>query len=129
LNYHLDTSFLVDWQREDPAVENLVTGILDGEHTISITGIVFTEFMAARLITPRKRLVAGIVLRLAEWLPVSLETSRTASRWLAPMSRDQRRAFFADALIAAASHERGATLLTGDTTAARIFPVATQLYR
>jgi predicted nucleic acid-binding protein len=129
LKYHLDTSFLIDWQRDDPAVDAFVQDILAGLHDISVTGVAYTEFMAAAIITPRKRAVAATVVRIGEWLPISLEASRLASRWMAPMNREQRRAFFADALISAASHVHGATLLSGDKTAAGIFPASVELYK
>jgi predicted nucleic acid-binding protein len=129
LRYHLDTSFLVDWQREDPAIKTLVDDILAGTHDVSIDGIIYTEFMAARVIEMRKRLVIGTTLRIGGWLSATTEAARLAAGWLAPMNREQRRAFFADAVIAATAHMHGATILTGDKTAAGVFPVPTHTYR
>jgi predicted nucleic acid-binding protein len=45
------------------------------------------------------------------------------------MDQLQRRAFFADALIAAVAQTNDAVLLTSDKTAARTFPVSTNVYR
>jgi predicted nucleic acid-binding protein len=128
MRYHLDTSFLVDWQRQDPRVERLVEEITAGTHTISIDAIVHTEFLAAPLLTRRMRVVRSMILRLARVLPITFEVSQRAVQWLAPMDHVQRRAHFADALIAAVASTEGATLITGDTTSATVFPVAVHTY-
>jgi predicted nucleic acid-binding protein len=129
LNYHLDTSFLIDWQNENDSVQVLVSGIESGEHNASIDGIAYAEFMAARVLTPRKRLVAASAHRLCDWRGLSDDASRLAAQWLAPMDEVQRRAHFADALIAAIAHSSGVILLTGDGTAARTFPVVSEVYK
>jgi len=129
LRYHLDTSFLVDWQREDPAIDAFVDDILAGVHEVSIDAIAYAEFMAARVIQPRKRMVIATVMRLGQWAASTNQAARLAAEWIAPMNTEQRRAFFADALIAANAYAHGATLLSGDKTAAGIFPVPVELYR
>jgi predicted nucleic acid-binding protein len=51
-----------------------------------------------------------------------------AASWLAPMDPAQRRARFADALIAAIADLDGATLVTSDTKIEGVFPVPVLLY-
>jgi predicted nucleic acid-binding protein len=129
LRYHLDTSFLIDWQRDDPAIAEVIDGILDGHHRISIDGVTYAEFMAARVIGARKRMVIGAATAMGEWLSLTVEAPRLAAIWLARMDDTQRRAHFADALIASVSHVHGATLLTGDRKSGDLFPVSTEMYR
>ena len=128
MRYHLDTSFRVDWQRRDPRVEKLVEEIEAEAHTISIDALVHTEFLAAPVVTSRKRIVRDLVLERCVVLPITVEASQRAVQWLAPMDRPQRRSYFVDALIAATASIEGATLLTGDTTATAVFPVAVETY-
>jgi predicted nucleic acid-binding protein len=129
LRYHLDTSFLVDWQRRESTTRSLVNEIMDGEHRVSIDAVAHTEFMAARVITPRKELIVDTALTLGRFLEISVQASTRAAEWLSPMDKAQRRAFFADAIIAAVALEAGATLLTGDRVAAAMFPVDVHMYR
>ena len=51
-----------------------------------------------------------------------------AASWLGPTDRIQRRAHFADALIAAVTYIDGATLVTSDTKIKGVFPVPVLLY-
>lgn len=129
MKYHLDTSFLIDWQRDDPRIRILRDEILAGEHEVSIDPIVHTEFMAARVVPMRKIAVMQGVLAIGRWLPISIEASRLAAVWLGSMDPIQRRAHFNDALVAATASIDGSTLLTGDSIAAGLFPVATELYK
>ena len=129
MRFHLDTSFLIDWQRGDPAVESLVEGILAGDHQISIDAVAHTEFVTAALISARKQIVLDVLDAVSAWTDIPQTASERAARWLTPMDLKQRCAFFADAMIAAVAADLNATLLTGDRKSGRAFPVATELYR
>jgi predicted nucleic acid-binding protein len=76
----------------------------------------------------RKWIIIETVLSLGTWIPVSEDASVLAAQWLAPMDRDQRRAHFANAMVAAVAAVSGATLLTGDRIAATLFPASIVAY-
>jgi predicted nucleic acid-binding protein len=124
---HLDTSFLVDWEREDPIVTTIREEILTGIHVVSIDPIVEVEFFATLRADRRTQAIFASVLVVGVRLPITSEASRLAAIWLAPMDQAQRRARFADALVAAIAHFAGATILTSDTGMPS-FPVSVLLY-
>ena len=128
MRYHLDTSFLVDWQRVHPSVERLREEILTGVHQVSVDAIVQTEFFAVQRVDRAARSVFETVLDLAEWISITPAVSRLAAQWLGPMDAAQRLAHFADALIAAVATVERAILVTGDKRIARVFPVAVLEY-
>jgi len=123
VNYHLDTTFLIDWYRKDARIVSLRDEIIAGLHDVSINPIVETEYFAARRVTREKEMVFQSVAALAELVPLSSEVCRLAARWLARLDIDQRRAHFNDALIAAA-----ATLISSDKRIAPVFPIAILQY-
>lgn len=127
MKYHLHTSFLVDWRRSDPRIADLRAEISAGIHTVSIDPVVQTEFFAAPRIDRSYEVVFDAILGVGTRIDLSDEMSRMASRWLGPMDRVQRRARFADALIAAAAYTQGATVVTSDT-GMPLFPVSVLLY-
>lgn len=128
MRYHLDTTFLIDWRKSNPSVTTLQQEIVSGTHRISIDPVVQTEFFAAPRIDRTYRAVHDAVLALGSVLPLTSEAAMLAARWLAPMDQAQRRARFADALIAAMAHLDGAALVTSDTKIEGIFPVALLQY-
>jgi predicted nucleic acid-binding protein len=124
---HLDTSFLVDWERAEPIVTTLREEILSGAHVVSVDPIVEAEFFATLRADRKTQAVFASVLVVGTRLPITSEASRLAATWLAPMDQAQRRARFADALVAAIAHVDGATVLTSDT-GMPTFPVSVLLY-
>ena len=128
MRYHLDTSFLVDWQGVHPSVERLREEILTGAHQVSVDAIVQTEFFAVQRVDRATRAVFETVLDLAEWISITPAVSRLAAQWLGPMDAAQRLAHFADALMAAVATVERAVLVTGDKRIARVFPVAVLEY-
>ena len=127
MRLHLDTSYLVDWERDEPIVATLREEILSGVHTVSVDPIVETEFFATLRADRKTQAVFASVLVVGTRLPITSETSRLAAVWLAPMDQAQRRARFADALVAAIALVDGATVLTSDT-GMPTFPVSVLLY-
>jgi predicted nucleic acid-binding protein len=127
VRYHLDTSFLIDWRASDPGTESLCQEILAGNHTVTVDPIVQTEFLAAPRLDRTYEFVFDTVLSLGNRIELTSEMSRLAATWLAPMDRPQRRARFADALVAAAAHVERAILVTSDT-GMPVFPVTILLY-
>jgi predicted nucleic acid-binding protein len=125
---HLDTSFLVDWRRSEERVESLVREIVAGDHEVSVDTVVETEFFSALRITRNAIALFDFLLEVGDLIPLTSEPARLAAGWLAPMDERQRRAHFADALIAAVAHSAGATLVTGDHRIAAIFPIALLAY-
>jgi len=89
---------------------------------VSLDPIVETEYFAARRIDSRKRMVFQTVRQLGNWVSLTQDSCQLAARWLAPMDERQRLAHFADALIGAVAVVENATLVTGDTRIARVFP-------
>ncbi|HYM15155.1 MAG TPA: PIN domain-containing protein [Dehalococcoidia bacterium] len=128
MKYHLDTSVLIDWERDEPTLAKLRLEIAGGLHDVTIDAIVETEFLASRQLGPVQRLTFESITRISRRAPITRRASELAASWLAPMDRAQRRARFADAIIAAVSHLAGATLLTTDSGIASTFPVRVQAY-
>ncbi len=127
MRLHLDTSFLVDWERDEPNVAMLRDEILAGVHAVTVDATIETEFFATLRADRRTQAIFSSVLIVGNRLPVRPEASRLAAAWLAPMDREQRRARFADAIIAAVAHNEGATVVTNDT-GMPLFPVPILLY-
>lgn len=126
--YHLDTSFLIDWQRGDQRVMRLKDQILAGRHKVSFDPIVETEFFAAERITRKAELLFWSIEVLGERISLSQAVCRRAAEWLSPMDDDMRKAHFADALIAAAATVHDAVLVAGDTRIRRVFRVKVRAY-
>lgn len=128
MRYHLDTSFLIDWRKSNPSIVALQHEITTGAHIVSIDPIVQTEFFAAPRIDRTYEAVYSAVLTLGSLVPLTPRASMLAASWLGPMDRPQRRARFADALIAAITYIEGATLVTSDTRIEGVFPVPVLRY-
>lgn len=126
--YHLDTSFLIDWQRGDPRVEQLREGILNGRHQISIDPIVETEFFAGRQVTRKAELLFRSIEQLAHRVELAQSVCRQAASWLSPMDDNMRKEHFGDALIAAAASAHQAAILSGDQRIGRVFRVNVTTY-
>lgn len=128
MRYHLDTTFLIDWRKSTPSIVILRAEIIAGLHAVSIDPIVETEFFAAPRIDRTYEMVHSAVLGLGTLLPLTPAEAMLAASWLGPMDRPQRRARFADALIAAVAYLDGAVLLTSDTKIEGVFPVKVRRY-
>lgn len=126
--YHLDTSFLIDWQRGDPKIVALRDAILAGGHEVSFDPIVETEYFAARSLTREAELLFRSVEVLARRIQLSQGVCRQAAAWLGPMNDQMRRKHFGDALIASAAALDGATILSADRRINRVFPVPVETY-
>jgi predicted nucleic acid-binding protein len=127
VRYHLDTSFLIDWEREEQRTTTVHEEILQRLHVVSVDPIVETEFFASFRAGRQAQAVFGTVLIIGTRVTITPQASRMAAVWLAPMDRVQRRARFADAIVAAVAFLEGATLITSDT-GMRSFPVPVLLY-
>lgn len=128
MRYHLDTTFLVDWQREDPSSKTLRSEILARQHDVSIDPIVEAEFFAVPILDREIELVFDAVAAVGERLAITSEASRLAASWLGQMDKTQRLARFAHALVAAVAATNGATLLSNDTKIDSVFPVIVHHY-
>jgi len=128
VRFHLDTTFLIDWQRVDPRIDSLRNELIAGQHELSIDPIIEAEFFAAQRVDRDKQLVFEGVQSIAEWVPLTSEACRLAGSWLARLDVPSRRRHFGDALIAATAALRDATLITADLRIARVFPVAVLEY-
>ena len=123
MRLHLDTSFLIDWRRQDPRTHDLAREIGDGQHEISIDPVVEAELFAVPCVTEDYVMLFDAVLAIGAVLPLSSQASRLAASWLAPMDEAKRRAHFADALIGAIAQTAEAILVTGDRRIARVLPM------
>jgi predicted nucleic acid-binding protein len=128
LRLHLDTSFLIDWQRGSERVTTIGEQIRAGEHALSLDPIVETEYFAAARITRASVALYETLMSMASPLPLTRDVTALAATWLAPMDERKRRAHFADALIAAVAHLEDAVLITGDSRLNRVFPIAVLAY-
>ncbi len=115
MRLHLDTSFLVDWHRDESVIHQYRSEILAGDHIVSVDPVVEAEFFGSMRADRDAEIVFASALAQGSRLPFSSEAARLAATWLAPMDQKQRRARFADALIAAIASLDGATVLTNDT--------------
>jgi predicted nucleic acid-binding protein len=128
VKYHLDTTFVIDWHRKEQRIVDLREEIVADIHEVSIDPIVETEYFSARRVNRDKELTFLAVAELSEMLPITSAASRLAGGWLARLDRNQPRAHFNDALIAAVATVAGATLITADKRIVRVFPVAVLQY-
>jgi predicted nucleic acid-binding protein len=128
LRLHLDTSFLVDWQRNDSRIAALRRDMIDGFHQVSFDPVVEAEFFAVRRITRELLAVYTSVAAIGERVDISSAAARLAALWLSPMDEPQRKAHFADAIVASVATTEEAILVTGDALLARVFPAAVLLY-
>lgn len=119
---------LIHWERDEPSIAALRLEIAGGLHEVTIDPIVETEFLASRRPSPSQRLTFEAITRVRRRTAITRQASELAASWLAPMDRAQRRARFADAIIAAVAHTSGATLLTNDAGMAATFPVSVVEY-
>lgn len=127
--YHLDTSFLIDWQRGATQIEAIRDEILTGTHEISIDPIVETEFFAGGTTSRKAELLFQSILRLSQRLDLSSSVSRRAAAWLGPMDKRMRKEHFGDALIGATAVGNRATLVSSDRRIEKVFPdVKTRTY-
>lgn len=86
--------------------------------------VVETEFFATSIVPVSAHMLFSTVLAVGTRIDITPGIAQLAARWLAPMDETKRRAHFADAIIAACATETGATLVTGDSRLARVFPAA-----
>jgi predicted nucleic acid-binding protein len=114
--------------RRDPRVLPLLEEILAGAHEVSVDPIVEAEFFAAPIVPRRKEAAYEAVLSIGVALPLTSNAARLAASWLARMDPPQRRAHFADALIAGMASVHSARLVTADRVLRRVFPVAVLEY-
>ena len=94
---------------------------------VSVDPIVHAEFFAAPRLDRTYDLVFDSVTRAGTILPLTPQVSRLAATWLGPMDQPQRRARFADALVAAVAYLDNATLVTNDK-GMPLFPIPVLLY-
>lgn len=128
MRLHLDTTFLVDWQREDARIEPLRDEMRAGMHDVSYDPILEIEYFAVRDVSRRLVAVFESMRLLARWVPVTPEASRIAAQWLSQMDEKQRKAHFADAIIGAVAYADGAVLVTSERILPEVFPVAVLQY-
>lgn len=121
MKVHLDTSFLIEWQRNGSRIVPLRDQILAGDHEMSYDPIVEVEFLSVVRQDVQLLAVLAVVRAVGTRVDITPEIAQLAARWLAPMDEPKRRAHFADAIIAACATETGATLVTGDARLPRVF--------
>ena len=126
--YHLDTSFLIDWQRGDFRIARLRDEILNGDHEITFDPIVETEYVQVPVLTREAELLFESIETLGSRVDLSSGICRQAAMWLAPMDTQERKQHFGDALIAAAATRSSAIVLAADKRIGKVFPVAVETY-
>ena len=81
------------------------------------------EFLSTRRTFRNSVAVWNTLTTIGRRIEITSAASRLAAAWLAPMDRVQRRARFADAVIAAVSSVEEAVLVTSDPAIGATFPV------
>ena len=128
MNYHLDTTFAIDWHHESPAISDIQDEIIAGLHDVTYDALMELEYFAVPRVDREKELAFAGLTALATMVPITSSAARLAAAWLGRMDRRQRVRHFNDALIAAVTVTNGAVLLTGDKKTERVFPVRARVY-
>jgi predicted nucleic acid-binding protein len=122
----LDTTFVVDHLRDDPAaVERLDRAFAMGDDPL-ITSVVVSEVWAGQR-TPADRDIE-LFLRYLEYVHAGPDTARLAGEWRADARRRGRTLTLQDALIAATAYDCGAAVLTRNVRDFALTPVRVETY-
>jgi len=124
-----DTTVFIDWWRGDTGAINLVEAVKNGRLTASYSSMSIVELWQWDQLD-RKEEIEYIALtkRYLEEASLGFQEATLAGTWLRGYSRNQRRTFFADALIAATAQLRGETVYSRNDRQLRRFYSNVQPY-
>lgn len=122
----LDTTFLIDQLRNEPAaVERLRRLYEDGDDPL-ITSVVVSEVWSGASAPEMDRVER--LLRYIEYIHPGPDTARLAGEWRGDARRRGRTLGLPDALIAATAHHEGAAVLTRNVRDFALTPVRVETY-
>ncbi len=119
MRYLLDTDAVVDFLRGMPESVALVRDVAGRGGRLCVCDIVVAEVHSGLAVADTE--AADTLLAACEFLPTGPSAARQAGRWRYEYARRGSALGVADALIAAAAHACGATLITGNR---RHYPMA-----
>ena len=122
----LDSSFIVDHLRGDPAAVRRLRDLFeDGDDPI-VTGIVVCEVRTGLL--PHEEAHLAALLEPMEFVQPGVEAALAAGRWRSDLHKRGRTLSLADALIGAVAEALGATVLTRNAKDFALMPVPVEVY-
>ena len=119
-NFLFDTSTIIDYQLDHPDARSYVDAVIDGRESGCCSVITEAELWTG-IQSRRQGLQTSVLLSKFESIPLTSNMARLAGELLLGKSKDEIKAHFGDALIAAAAIERGETVLTADSGSQRVF--------
>jgi predicted nucleic acid-binding protein len=126
MTYLLDTAFLIDFLRGDPGAVARLGALVEGGAALLVNDVVVCELFTGSRRDPDPELAA--LLEPLEFIQPGLATAALAGRWRRTALQSGRTLSLADALIAAASFESGATVLSRNARDLALTPVAVESY-
>ncbi len=108
--YVLDSTVLIGYLRDTPAIASALRRRLDDGHTLATTCVNLAE--VERGLRPKERKRAAAFLVALRFLVTDREAARRAGRYQAEWAGRGRTIHTADALIAGTARAHGAVLLT-----------------
>lgn len=125
-NYVVDTTFVIDYLRDDPAaIERFARFFADGDNVL-VNEIVVCETRVGLTAAQVPGLMA--MLLPLEFIQPGPEAAMDAGRWRGEVRRAGRNLSLADALIAAAAEASDAIVLTRNVRDFSLTPVRVETY-
>lgn len=122
----LDSSFVVDHLRGDPAAVRRLRAVFEAGDDPIITEVVVCEVRTGLL--PHEEAHFAALLEPLELVQPGIETALTAGRWRYELHKRGRMLSLGDALIGAVAATLGATVLTRNAKDFALMPVAVEVY-
>jgi predicted nucleic acid-binding protein len=124
--YLLDTTFIIDHLRADPAAVDRFARLFDDGDEAFVNEVAVCEAWTAARTDDDPQL--GALLNAIGFVQPPLEAAARAGRWRDDARRSGQVLSLADALIAAAANALGATVLTRNERDFRLTPVRVETY-
>jgi predicted nucleic acid-binding protein len=122
----LDSSFIVDHLRGDPAALRRLRDLFEEGDDPIVTEIVVCEVRTGLL--PHEEIHFAALLEPMEFVQPAVETALTAGRWRSELHKRGRTLSLGDALIGAVAESLGATVLTRNARDFALMPVPVEVY-
>ena len=114
------TSTIIDYQLNRPDAIPYVEAIIEGSESGYCSVITEVELWTG-VQNRRQELETSVLLSKFEPIPLNSSTARLAGELLRGKNKDEIKAHFGDALIAATAIEQQATVLTADSASQQVF--------
>lgn len=126
MRYLLDTTFLIDHLRGDPAAVGRFARLFEDDDEPLVNDVVVCELATGARHEPDPDLLA--LLRPIDFLQPGPDTALLAGRWRREARAKGWTLSLADALIAAAAHAEDAVILTRNVRDLSLTPVRVEAY-